>query len=121
MLGEMVPQIAGESIEGKPIHLGDFRGKYVLLHLWSGDRNDLIAHIKELRPLLDRFGDDNRFAILGVNLDGSREKATASVQKNDVRWPQVLVDGWSDPKLPREYTTSPAMMFLIDPDGKLLV
>ncbi len=80
----------------------------------------MLDKLDALRALDDRFGDDSRFTFLGLNLDESPEAAKKAVLDEHVHWPQILLHGWDDHRLPREYTLSPAMLFLIGPDGRLV-
>lgn len=116
-IGDAAPDVAGHALDGSSSRLSDYRGKYVLLHLWSGNRSDTLDKLDLLRALYDRFGNDARFTLLGVNLDDSPEAARKTVAAQEMHWPQMRLGDWSN--LPREYTFSPALMFLIDPNGKL--
>jgi len=119
-IGELVPEVSGESLDGSSARLSDYRGKYVLLHLWSIDRRDTLDTIRMLPALIDRFGDESRLAVVGVNVDESAAAVRKCVAEQQLNWPQILLHGWSDPRLPRPYTYSPALLFLIDPEGHLV-
>jgi RNA polymerase sigma factor (sigma-70 family) len=117
-IGQAVPEIAGDSPDNKPARLSDYRGKYVLLYLWSSDRQDMIDNIDSLKAFSDRFSD--KATVIGLNVDESPDVAAKSVLAQGIHWPQILMRGWDDPRLPREYLHSPAGLFLIDAQGKLL-
>lgn len=119
-IGEPAPEIEGDSLDGSSARLSDHRGKYVLLALWSSDRHDCLETLGQLRAVYDRFGDDSRFIIVGVNLDSSRDAAKKALADLHIQWPQILLHGWDDHRLPRQYTLSPALLFLIGPDGRLV-
>jgi RNA polymerase sigma factor (sigma-70 family) len=119
-VGEAGPDITGDGLDGSSARLSGHRGKYVLLYLWQSDRRDLMDKLGMLRALDDRFGDDPRFTIVGVNVDPSRDTARKTAFDEHMRWPQILVHGWEERRLPRVYTLSPAMLFLLDPDGRLV-
>jgi RNA polymerase sigma factor (sigma-70 family) len=119
-IGESAPEVEGDSQDGSSLKLSDFRGKYVLLHLWASERRDLERTNSMLKELNDRFAADPRFVILGVNADSTTEAAKKAIADQQFSWPQILLHGWDDKRLPRQYTYSPALLFLIDPDGHLL-
>jgi RNA polymerase sigma factor (sigma-70 family) len=113
MVGQVVPDIGGHGIDGSPMRLGDLRGKYVLLQLGALSWYGIPRHVEYLRTLLDRFGDDRRFAMLAV-------------KAGRFPWPATGLPGRllevQDPSkdLPPEYTTSGSSLYLIDPQGKLI-
>jgi RNA polymerase sigma factor (sigma-70 family) len=119
-IGELAPEITGDSLDGSSAKLSDFRGKYVLLHLWNTTQRDTLDTIHMLRALLDRFGDDPRLAVVGLSVEDSPDSARKAIKDEQMNWPQILLHGWSDPRLPRPYTLSPSHLFLIDPDGHLV-
>jgi hypothetical protein len=119
-IGEAAPDIVGEALDGSSARLSNHRGKYVLLHLWNTQQIDATDMFDKLLALDDRFGDNPRFTILGVNRDVSRDDAKKAILDRHMRWPQILLHGWDDPRLPRVYTLSPAPWFLIDPEGRLV-
>lgn len=119
-IGDAAPEISGDALDGSPARLSDQRGKYVLLYLWASDRQDMLEKLDMLRALNDRFGDDPRFTIVGLDLDQSPDAARKAVRERQMRWPQILLHGWDDQRLSRVYTLSPANLFLIGPEGRLV-
>lgn len=120
-VGEAAPEITGDSVDGASARLSDFRGKYVLLYLWTSEEGwQSLEKLPALRALDDRFGNDPKFVIVGINLNSEREVARKAMADQHMHWPEILMKGWDDKRLPREYTLSPSNLFLIDPDGKLL-
>lgn len=118
-IGDVVPEITGDALDAGSAHLSDYRGKYVLLYIWSQDDRDSSDKLNLLRAMNDRFGDD-RFTIVGLNPAQSPPAVKRALSAQHVAWPQIVMHGWDDPRLPREYTLSPAQLFLIGPDGRLL-
>lgn len=114
-LGHEVPAVAGHSVDGSPIRLGDYRGKYVLLQIGALSWYSIERHMDVLRALLDRFGDD-RFAMLTVKLD-----RPAAPWPSSTGLPGTQIELRDAPKdLPAEYKTSGSSLYLIDPQGKLV-
>lgn len=120
-VGEAAPEISGDSLDGGSARLSDFRGKYVLLYLWTSEPGwQSLEKLPMLRALQDRFGNDPKFVIVGVNMNSERDAGKKAMADEHLHWPEILMKGWDDKRVPREYTLSPANLFLIDPDGKLL-
>lgn len=120
-VGEPAPEIAGESIDGGSARLSDYRGKYVLLDLWTSQPGwNSLEKIPMLRALEDRFGSDPRFTIVGVALDTDRNAGAKAMAEQHMTWPEIVLKGWDDKRLARQYTLSPANLFLIGPDGNLV-
>ena len=46
------------------------------------------------------YRDDGRLAVVGVNLDESREKAKRAVEEEKQSWPQVLLGEWRKTDIP---------------------
>jgi RNA polymerase sigma factor (sigma-70 family) len=114
-VGQEVPDVEGNNFKGEPLKLSDFRGKYVLLHVWSlGDRVS-VQEIDDLKAVLDHYCDGGQLVILGANREGSAEVLRTALVKKGAHWPQVVAA-----HIPEEYKASPACLFLIGPDGKLL-
>jgi hypothetical protein len=74
--GQVVPDFTATGPDGKPVKLSDFRGKFVLLHLWDSRQNNAMDNGTEaLKAVYDRYGDDPRLVIFSVRVDGPVGKA----------------------------------------------
>lgn len=60
------------TLDGKSVRLGDFRGKVVLINFWATWCTACLAEIPDLIALQKKLGD--RAVILGVALDGVRDE-----------------------------------------------
>lgn len=120
MPGDDTPDIAGKDASGATVKLSDFRGKIVLLHLWSSQREDQITELNALKAVYDRFGDDDRVALLGMFIDVTEAKGREWAAQNHLEWPQGYTGNWSQTNPPQKLATSPANIFVIDPQGKLI-
>ena len=65
--GQPAPEIAGTGIDGQRLQLSGFQGKTVLLSIVDGPEDDLWSEVVNIRALYDRFGRDERFAMLTVH------------------------------------------------------
>ena len=89
--GTMAPPIEATTLDGKPLKLADFKGKYVLLDFWATWCGPCIGEIPNLQAVHDAFGKDDRFAILSVSVDEKIEEP----QKFQEQTPAAVVAGFS--------------------------
>jgi peroxiredoxin len=112
-VGDTAPVFEAPALDGSRLRLSDYRGKYVLLDFW--------ATTPYLKKAYERFGDDERFVMIGLSLDRDLAALENYVKENDIRWPQAFLGEWSKAELPDRYgVTGIPNMFLIDPDGKVI-
>jgi RNA polymerase sigma factor (sigma-70 family) len=67
--GAVATDFEATSLEGKPLRLSDFKGRYVLLDFWATWCGPCIKEIPTLQAIQDAFGKDGRFAIVGLSVD----------------------------------------------------
>ena len=118
---EPAPAFQVETLDGKPLNLADYRGKYVLLDFWATWCGPCVAETPYLKETFDAFGHDERFVMIGLSLDKSKDAPKSYVEKNGLRWTQGFLGDWAKTKVPDEYGISgiPAI-WLIGPDGKII-
>ena len=113
--------VAGETLDGKPVSLSDFRGRTVVVNVWGSwcapcraEAPDLVAASKELAPKGVRF--------LGINSrDLDRAAARAFVRRFQVPYPSIY-DQQGRTLLAFRGTLSPNAIpstVVIDPRGRV--
>jgi RNA polymerase sigma factor (sigma-70 family) len=120
-IAEPAPGFRVETLNGKPIDLGAYRGKYVLLDFWATWCGPCVAETPYLKETFDAFGQDERFAMVGLSLDKSKDAPRSYAEKNGLRWTQGFLGDWAKTKVPEDYGVSgiPAI-WLIGPDGRIV-
>ena len=115
--GDPAPSFELNTLDGKAIRLQDLRGKVVLLTFWASWCEASVAEIPTLKAIYEEYGKDQRFAMIGLSLDKSREVLREFVQQREINWTQVHLGDWSQTALPSQYAVTyiPAL-FLIGPD-----
>jgi peroxiredoxin len=88
--GRPAPAIEGETLDGVPRQLSDFRGNVVLLSFWGG-ANSVDIILERNRTMAERLK-GRPFKMLGVSMSYSRVDAEEAIEKNGVTWP-VWYDG----------------------------
>jgi hypothetical protein len=125
-VGDAAPELTGKTLgDGRPVKLGDYRGKYVLAHFWStwGTTSSALAgDLARLKEAHARYGKDDRLVMLGLVLDEAPAAAAKRlVEKQQIAWPQVVLGDFSTSNQAREWGMNRLpISFLIGPDGRVV-
>jgi thiol-disulfide isomerase/thioredoxin len=118
--GEMAPEFVAERLSGGPFRLGELSGKLVLLNFWAAWCVPCHAEIPLFKEIHQEFGDDPRFAMLGIACDNEIESSRLDAEKSGLNWLQVHVRGTYS-RVGTDYTVrSLPATFLVAPDGHIL-
>ncbi len=120
-VGDRAPAIAAKAPDGRPLDLAALRGKFVLLHFWSGRPEDA-AVIPHLKATYDAFGRDPRFIMIGLIADETPGLVRRYAARHGLGWEQRDIGSTYDPN-PFEAAFGvwfPPAAFLIGPDGRIL-
>ena len=108
------------NVDGKPVTLGSFQGKYVLLEFWASWCGPCRAENPNLRKQYQLYKDKG-FEVVGVSLDHDKDAWVKAIEKDQLPWVHVSdLQGWKN-----AVSTSYGIMgvpanFLIDPQGKIV-
>ena len=121
-VGAMAPVFTQSDVNGKPVSLADFRGKYVLLDFWASWCGPCRAENPNVAKVYQQYHDKN-FAVLGVSLDrpGKKDAWLAAIKADGLDWTQVSDLNFWDNQVAKQYGIgSIPKNFLIDPTGKII-
>jgi len=121
-VGVMAPDFTQNDVNGVPVKLSQFRGKYVLLDFWASWCGPCRQENPNVVRAYNKFKDKN-FTILSVSLDKSEGRSNwISAIKNDgLTWTQVSdLKFWSNQAAQLYSISSIPANFLIDPTGKII-
>ena len=120
-IGRRAPDFEVQTVDGKPIKLADYKGKFVLLDFWATWCGPCKAEMPNLKAVWDRFGKDPRFAMIGLSIDKTPAEPRDYAKENGLGWVQGFVKGGTGSKVAKDYCVRgvPSIL-LIGPDAKIL-
>ncbi|WP_363439641.1 TlpA disulfide reductase family protein [Chitinophaga ginsengisegetis] len=119
-IGQPMIDFTQGDVDGKPIHLSDFKGKYVLLDFWASWCGPCRAENPNVLKAYNKFKDKN-FTVLGVSLDDKADKWKEAIKQDGMPWMQVSdLKGFRN-EVAQEYGIQAIpSSFLIDPQGIII-
>ena len=119
-VGSEAPDFTLPDLNGNPVSLSSFRGKYVLVDFWAAWCPDCRKENPNIVSAWEKYKNKN-FAILGVSLDRNRDQWLAAIEKDKLTWTQVSdLKYWSSEAAVLYCIRWIPMSFLIDPEGKIV-
>ena len=118
--GDPAPDFSVRTFDGQTVSLMDFRGRFLLLDFWATWCGPCITELPDLKGTWDRFGNNPRFAMLGLSVDSDLELPKRFVVAHTLEWTQGFLGHTSISSETSPYTTFgvPAIL-LIGPDGRV--
>ncbi len=119
-IGAAAPNFTQNDVDGNPVSLTDYKGKYVLVEFWASWCSPCRAESPNLLKQYAAYKDKG-FEILGVSVDSDKGKWIEAIKKDGLTWTQVSdLKGWeSDARKVYGISGVPAN-FLVDREGKIV-
>lgn len=114
--GDRAPLFEATTLEGRPVKLADFSGKFVLLNFWRTDVPESVEEMPSLKAAQSAWAKDKRFILLGLNADSDVAAARRFVTDHGLTWTQCTIGT----DLPMRYRLRRPTSVLIGPDGLIL-
>ncbi|SFH33943.1 TlpA disulfide reductase family protein [Pedobacter insulae] len=119
-VGAMAPVFTQNDVNGKPISLGDLKGKTVLVEFWASWCGPCRAENPNLVKQYETYKSKG-FEILSVSLDNEKALWLQAIKQDGLNWLHVSdLKGWNN-EVGRLYGVRavPASI-LVGPDGKII-
>lgn len=107
-------------VDGKPVKLSSFKGKYVLLDFWASWCKPCRMENPNVVKVYNQFKSKN-FTVLGVSLDQSKDAWVKAIESDKLTWNHVSdLQQWNNAVAQMYHIQSIPGNFLIDPAGKIV-
>ncbi len=114
------PSFVMNDVNGKPVSLASFKGKYVLVDFWASwcapcrrENPNVLANYKKYHA--------DGFEVLGVSLDSKREPWIKAIEADGLIWTHVSdLKGWDNTAAKEFGVKVVPTNFLLDRDGKVI-
>ena len=121
-IGAIAPDFTQNDVDGKPVTLSSFRGKYVLVDFWASWCGPCRQENPNLVKTYNKYKTKN-FTVLGVSLDRPDGKADwlKAIKNDGLTWTQVSdLNYWSNHAAVLYFIGQIPSNFLLDPNGKII-
>ena len=118
--GTMAPDLTALTPEGKPFHLSDLRGKYVLLDFWASWCGPCRLENPNIVMNYQRYKEKN-FTVVGFSLDENKAPWLSAIATDHLEWYQASdLKGWHSEIVQQFMVPSVPKSYLIDPNGRII-
>lgn len=120
-IGQVVPDIALNDVNGKPVKLSDARGNVVLIDFWASWCGPCRAELPNVRKNYDKYHDKG-FEVFSVSLDDKKEDWTGAISSDGLIWKYHVSDlmKWQSPVVQLYEFQSIPFTVLIDRNGRMI-
>jgi peroxiredoxin len=119
-IGEPMIDFTQPDVNGKPVKLSDFKGKYVLLDFWASWCGPCRAENPNVLKAYNAYKDKN-FTVVGVSLDDSGEKWHKAIEEDGMPWIQLSdLKGFRNEVAQQYGIQAIPSTFLLDPQGIII-
>ncbi|HVU98983.1 MAG TPA: TlpA disulfide reductase family protein [Puia sp.] len=119
-VGKQAPELSLPDVNGKPVSLDSYKGKYLLVDFWASWCGPCRAENPNVVSIYNQFKGKN-FAILGVSLDRERDAWQEAIRADHLDWTHVSdLKFWSSKAVETFKFNGIPFNVLIDPQGKII-
>jgi thiol-disulfide isomerase/thioredoxin len=114
-IGQTLPEVGGQKLDGDLGQISDYRGKVVVVDVWTTWCGPCVAMIPHENELVEKFKDEP-FALLSVSCDTDQELLTKFLETTPMPWDHWWVSAESDFKKNLCINKFPSV-FVLDHEG----
>lgn len=121
-VGDIAPDFTMNDVNGKPVSLSSFKGKYVLVDFWASWCGPCRRENPAVVAAYNKFKNKN-FTILGVSLDEKKENWVKAIADDKLEWTQISDLLYWNSKAVELYKFGEMGIpynILLDPQGKII-
>jgi peroxiredoxin len=117
LVGTVAPDFEAKALDGKPLKLSDYRGKYVFMKVWW-HYHELDVEVPAIKKAWETMQKEGNWVLINVGFD--KELETTKKRAADHQIPGIHCQFADWEKFPKGFMGSPSSIHIIGPDGKVL-
>ncbi len=120
LLNKEAPDLTMNDVNGKPVSISNFKGKYVLIDFWASWCGPCRMENPNVVEAYNQFKNKN-FTILGVSLDEDKAAWKKAIEKDQLTWNHMSdLKQWQSAAVQAYGFDGIPFNVLVDPAGKII-